>query len=126
MATQDEVDEDRHDLEIGARLRALRMGAGLSQAQLAARVGVTFQQLQKYERGANRIAASRLIRIAKALDVTPAQFFTTSENDGTANLSDPDVLMLMRSFASIRHRDLRTQVIGLVRSLAEAEEGRKS
>ena len=56
------------DIAIGARVRAVRLDCALSQQALADRLGVTFQQLQKYERGTNRIAVARLIDIASALD----------------------------------------------------------
>ena len=60
---------------VGAQLKALRKSAGLSQTNLATQVGVTFQQIQKYERGANRIGASRLWQLCKVFDVSPERFF---------------------------------------------------
>lgn len=63
---------EAYDLHIGRRLRELRESRGLTQAQLAAQLGVTFQQLQKYERGVNRVAASRLYQAALVLDVQVA------------------------------------------------------
>lgn len=61
-----------HDTTIGSRVRARREQQGMTQAALAAHIGVTFQQVQKYERGVNRIAAARLSLIARALDVPAA------------------------------------------------------
>ena len=63
------------DAHVGARLRFLRKERGLSQTALAARIGVTFQQLQKYESGKNRLSASRLYRLASVLGVDVAAFF---------------------------------------------------
>lgn len=63
------------DLHVGDRLRTRRRLLSLSQTQLAAAAGITFQQVQKYERGANRISASRLVQFAHALGVAPAWFF---------------------------------------------------
>src|SRR5271167_1191935 len=63
---------DRH---VGARLRMRRMMVGMSQGKLGDALDVTFQQIQKYEKGANRIGASRLQQLARVLDVTPAFFF---------------------------------------------------
>lgn len=63
------------DLIVGERLRAARLAKGMRQADLAERVGVSFQQIQKYERGQNRISASRLLAIASALGVAVEQFF---------------------------------------------------
>jgi len=67
---------DRH---VGARIRAERAQAGLTQSQLGAAVGVTFQQIQKYERGTNRVSASMLVRTAKALGVTVSCLFPEAE-----------------------------------------------
>lgn len=67
---------DRH---VGARIRAERTQAGLTQSQLGAAVGVTFQQIQKYERGANRVSASMLVRTAKALGVSVNCLFPEPE-----------------------------------------------
>ncbi|MEQ1493099.1 MAG: helix-turn-helix transcriptional regulator, partial [Terricaulis sp.] len=64
-----------HDLRIGARVRQRRMELGLSQAALAKQLRLTFQQIQKYENGINRVAASTLIEIARALNAPAAWFF---------------------------------------------------
>lgn len=63
------------DTHVGQRLRLLRKERGLAQTALAARVGVTFQQLQKYETGKNRLSASRLYRLASVLGVDVSAFF---------------------------------------------------
>src|SRR5947207_15548503 len=63
------------DVAIGQKLRALRLDRGLSQGALAGELGVTFQQLQKYEKGANRVSAGRLMRIAAALHVPVTAFY---------------------------------------------------
>ena len=63
------------DAFVGAQLKILRKTAGFSQTGLAKQVGVTFQQIQKYERGANRIGASRLWEFCKVFDVNPGRFF---------------------------------------------------
>ncbi len=66
---------DRIDIHVGARVRARRRVLRISQSGLAASIGLTFQQVQKYENGANRISASTLWRISKALDAPVALFF---------------------------------------------------
>jgi transcriptional regulator with XRE-family HTH domain len=66
---------DAVDVYVGARVRALRKLRGISQTALGDHIGLTFQQVQKYERGFNRISASVLYRIAGALDTVPAEFF---------------------------------------------------
>jgi len=63
------------DVFVGAQLKMLRKSAGFSQTNLANQVGVTFQQIQKYERGSNRIGASRLWEFCKIFDVVPGRFF---------------------------------------------------
>jgi transcriptional regulator with XRE-family HTH domain len=63
------------DRQIGTRLRMLRIARGKSQEWLGAQLGITFQQVQKYEKGINRIGGSRIQQIASALGVTPAYFF---------------------------------------------------
>ena len=81
------------DAFVGAQLKSLRKAAGYSQTDLAKRVGVTFQQIQKYERGTNRIGASRLWELCKVFDVGPGRFFegveahlaTTGANEAASN-----------------------------------------
>lgn len=74
------------DVFVGAQLKALRKSAGMSQTELANQVGVTFQQIQKYERGSNRIGASRLWSFCRAFDVKPGRFFDGVEQ----HISNPD------------------------------------
>ncbi|MGE0830194.1 MAG: helix-turn-helix domain-containing protein, partial [Hyphomonadaceae bacterium] len=69
------------DHKIGLKVRSRRLEIGMSQERLAEKLGVTFQQIQKYEKGVNRIAASRLFGVAKALDVPVGFFFPASEAD---------------------------------------------
>ena len=75
MANKSEAAADPIDVAVGARIRLLRKVRGLSQQALAEAAGVTFQQIQKYERGANRVSASMLARIAKTLSVPVAEMF---------------------------------------------------
>lgn len=70
------------DLHVGARIRLARKDRGMSQEALADALGLTFQQVQKYERGSNRISASKMFEASKALDLPPAWFF-----EGVADLS---------------------------------------
>ncbi len=71
------------DEHVGARIRAIRRAAGLSQDALARQVGISFQQLQKYERGSNRVSASKLFDISTALGVDVAVLFEGLRADGT-------------------------------------------
>jgi transcriptional regulator with XRE-family HTH domain len=115
------------DEEIAKRVRALRLRRGISQIELSHALGVTFQQVQKYERGANRISAGRLFRIAEALDVPIAFFFA----DFTKRTSDPhsividfnflqtaDAQRLIRAYARIRAGGIRLSLVRLAEALA--------
>lgn len=67
------------DLQIALRIRAMRVQAGMSQGELAAHLGVTFQQVQKYEKGLNRVGAGRLFEIARVFGVPVQTFFPSSD-----------------------------------------------
>jgi transcriptional regulator with XRE-family HTH domain len=118
-------DVDRY---IGQRVRARRLVVGFTQKQLADEIGVTFQQIQKYESGADRISSSRLLQIAVALKTTPAYFFpvtaavvddgTNATDDEMSKLVDrPDTIKLLRAFKSIVGAKRRADVIELVEAL---------
>jgi transcriptional regulator with XRE-family HTH domain len=121
---------DRH---VGARVRMRRLMVGLSQSKLADSLDVTFQQVQKYEKGANRIGASRLQQLARVLDVPPAFFFEGApanampspgfnEDPGNAYvvdfLSTTEGLQLNRAFSAIKSPQMRRSVLDLVERIA--------
>jgi len=120
---------DARDAEIGRRIRALRLERGLSQTDLGNMLGVTFQQIQKYERGANRVAAGRLQRVAESLEV-PITFFyegSTSGEDrsdadtidvGLGFLETAGAVRLVRAFSRIRDPEMRRTVMELVEKIA--------
>lgn len=81
---------DPVDIHVGTRVRMCRMQRGISQEMLAAGLDLTFQQIQKYEKGVNRIGASRLATIAKILRVSPGFFF---ESAAGGNGGDPDAVI---------------------------------
>ena len=130
------------DVVIGKRLRALRNALNISQGKLGEDVGISFQQVQKYERGANRISASRLYTIAKALGVDVNVFYADflanpSGPDGATGMAedaspyraaairtpveDDDVRELLNAFSRIHTPALRASVLNLARSIAETE-----
>jgi transcriptional regulator with XRE-family HTH domain len=134
---------DRH---VGSRVRMRRVMLGMSQEKLGEALGLTFQQVQKYEKGINRIGASRLQQISRTLDVPPAYFFEgapsfepeTAPELGAAGvaedsptsyvadfLSTPEALQLNMAFARIHDPKIRKRIVDLVCSLAgtEAEPG---
>jgi len=118
------------DEHIGQRVRIRRMHLGLSQEALGKRLGLTFQQVQKYEKGINRIAASRLFALADVLGC-PFGFFIEGLPASKATEEDPSVvalsafmttrecLMLCEAFAELKGEAVRRAVIGLVRAMAD-------
>jgi transcriptional regulator with XRE-family HTH domain len=122
------------DTHVGSRVRLRRMLLGMSQERLGESMGLTFQQVQKYEKGVNRIGASRLFQISKILDV-PIQFFFEEApytGDGAARgMAEPDSeafileflnsregLELNRAFVKIGDAKVRKSVVDLVRALS--------
>ncbi|WP_042444125.1 helix-turn-helix domain-containing protein [Azospirillum sp. B510] len=119
------------DVFVGQRLRELRMLAGLSQSDVASALGLTFQQLQKYERGFNRVSSSRLFTLGQFFRVPVSVFFEGLENrepvaeggvrpaaggeEQENTLQSREALMLARYFQSIRDPHIR----GAIRELAE-------
>ncbi|TVQ58261.1 MAG: XRE family transcriptional regulator [Rhodobacteraceae bacterium] len=118
---------DPIDVHVGARLRFRRMAIGMSQEALGERLGVTFQQIQKYEKGLNRIGAARLYMMGRVMNVPVAYFFEDLPESGCADdpaaspiafLSTPEGLQLNLAFARIADADTRRKVVELVRALA--------
>ena len=103
------------DLIVGERVRLMRIGMGLTQEKLAAAIQVTFQQLQKYEKGVNRISAGRLAQLAEALGVTVAAFIDESGVGKTLS-GDPTFIEIAESWPRLGPGRQRL-VLELVRSL---------
>ncbi|QFU14930.1 helix-turn-helix domain-containing protein [Microvirga thermotolerans] len=129
------------DKEIGSRVRMRRISVGMSQEKLGDLLGLTFQQVQKYEKGTNRISASRLVDIAKILGVDIHFFFngiqSGKEGSGFAEesspyisdvMSTPEGLQLVRTFTAIKNPRVRKSIVQLVSALAaqEGEEAERS
>jgi transcriptional regulator with XRE-family HTH domain len=119
---------DVNDALVSLRVRARRLECHLSQTELGNQIGVTFQQVQKYENGSNRIGAGRLERIAKALEV-PVTFFFAAAGSGSqpiksifsdANLSGS--IRLLKALNKIEGRKSRQLLISMAESLAEASQ----
>ena len=113
-----------HDVEVGQRIRARRMAKGMSQTELGTMLGVTFQQVQKYEKGVNRVGAGRLVRVAEALDV-PVSFFFGATDSGSEDtrtilgfLDTSYSLRLLRAFSRIKQTEVQRAVVDLVESIA--------
>ena len=126
------------DIHVGSRVRLRRMMLGMSQEKLGESLGITFQQIQKYEKGTNRIGASRLQHIARVLSVPVSFFFEDApgapadQPSGMAEpksthyvvdfLSSAEGLQLNKAFIRIKDSKLRRKIIDLVRALAGEEE----
>ena len=88
---------DPMDLALGAAVRVRRRAIGLSQESLADQCGVSFQQIQKYENGANRISFSRLVQIARALNCRVVDLMDVLDTEGQGKVGDLDILSRMRT-----------------------------
>lgn len=113
------------DVMVGKRIRLRRVQLGLSQTELGQKLGVTFQQVQKYENGANRVSCSRLYEAAVALDVPIGFFFNDSAADLELTVAEqcdvPDLkdgIHLMTAFRRISSLAVRKSFIAFVESLA--------
>ncbi|HTX51158.1 MAG TPA: helix-turn-helix transcriptional regulator [Caulobacteraceae bacterium] len=125
------------DLHVGARIRMRRRMQNVSQERLAAALGLTFQQVQKYERGANRVSASKLYEIASTLQAPISYFFDGLDDptgDGApsvgsdeqtvhAFLMTTEGLDLARGFARIPRGRVRRRILELIRALASDDDG---
>ena len=119
------------DAYVGERLRLRRTLLGMSQEALGDELNLSFQQVQKYERGTNRIGASRLFHVAKVMEVPVAYFFEGLDESGSSELkgedsdtlydfiASPDGLALASAFSGIKDQTVRRRVIDLLRSLSE-------
>jgi transcriptional regulator with XRE-family HTH domain len=118
---------DSHDKEVGRRIRARRLVCGMSQTALGEQLGVTFQQVQKYEKGTNRVGAGRLRRIAEALEVPVSFFFDDAsagrESEGTAMefLDTAQAVRLMRAYSRIGSPDVQRALVELAVRIADDE-----
>lgn len=123
MTRKPEGNADPVDVAVGARIRLLRKLRGLSQQALAEAAGVTFQQIQKYERGANRVSASMLARIASALEAPVAEMFgeagsSSSAVDEVAGLlAEPGALDLLHAYTALPRGPARAALVDFVRAL---------
>lgn len=124
------------DIHVGSRIRLRRTMLGMSQEKLGESLGITFQQIQKYEKGTNRVGASRLQNISSILNVPVSFFFEDAPGDNVGGgmaetassnyvvdfLSSSEGLQLNRAFVKIADPKVRRKIVDLVKALAaEAE-----
>jgi transcriptional regulator with XRE-family HTH domain len=122
----------KHDVELGKRIRLRRVEIDITQMELADKIGVSHQQVQKYEKGVNRVGAARLQRVATALDV-PVTFFFDDEDAGKSEiagkreverllvLDSSFSLRLLRAYAAVKSQALQRQFVSLIESIAASE-----
>jgi len=109
------------DVHVGVRLRERRLALAMSQSALAEGLGITFQQIQKYENGANRVGASRLWQLCKKLGVEPGYFFEGLD-DGPLSIegrTPREIIIAGQQLLNIPE-DVRKQVLGLIRVVADS------
>lgn len=123
------------DVHVGSRIRLGRTLHGKSQEWLGDKVGVTFQQIQKYEKGTNRVGASRLQQISEALDVPIPYFFESAPEQKATDahhdvigastvLSSKECILLATAYSAIEDKTVRQRILALVRTLAGDRLGR--
>jgi len=118
------------DIRVGESIRANRLIVGMSQSDLARRLGVSFQQVQKYEKGMNRVGAGLLPQIAETFDIPIGALFDanaeTSPRKGSSGsvpaklIPDRNTLELLNAFSGISHRKLRYSLVDLIGAIAKA------
>jgi transcriptional regulator with XRE-family HTH domain len=114
------------DKHVGQRIRGRREALKISQGRLGRQLGVTFSQIQKYEKGSNRVGAGRLYQIAQFLGVTPNYFFeelpeqqqdATNERPRPSDIPGDEITALTAAFSRVSDKHTRSSIIALVRSL---------
>ncbi len=125
------------DKHVGARVRMRRLLVGMSQEKLGTALGITFQQIQKYEKGTNRIGASRLQQISGVLGVPVSYFFEDAQGEALSNsgfadkkgdyvadfLATSEGLQLTKSFMKVKDPKVRRRIVDLVASIADEAAG---
>lgn len=119
---------DHIDVEVGMNLRRTRLARGLSQTELGDALGISFQQIQKYERGVNRVSASMLVKAARFLSIEPAELLPL---EGEAPTTRPlfaqrpsavrGVAELINAYCAVSDPDIRRAIIQFVRAISRKE-----
>ena len=113
------------DVAIGEKIKGRRKALGMSQEKLAEQLGVTFQQVQKYERGTNRVGGSRMVQIAAALNVPPSWFFPATAESRERPVSEyasiidqPDTVALLKAFTALPKGVAQRRAVRVLEALA--------
>ncbi|KIN65262.1 Transcriptional Regulator, XRE family [Sulfitobacter noctilucae] len=106
------------DLHVGRKLKQIRTLRRLSQTDVAKKLNLSFQQIQKYEIGSNRVAASRLFELAQILDVPPSFFFEgLHDNENSAPQKDPG-MEIVSALASIKDDEIKTRIVTFIEDVS--------
>ncbi len=127
MSVSEEIlGPDPIDVAVGARIRARRKVQGFSQSHVAQQLGLTFQQIQKYERGVNRVSASKLVQIAGLLGTSVAWLVgeedKNSSDDQWSILGEAGAMELLQSFSELKSPRARSALVRLARAMAAENE----
>lgn len=112
------------DIHVGKKIREARLVRGFTQSAVAKELGLSFQQLQKYETGYNRVSASKLFEISQLLNVTPAYFFEGLANNGeaqSAGLLDDQTAKAVMALTSIRDEKVKNHLRSMIQEIASCE-----
>jgi len=109
------------DIHVGKRVKEIRTIRGLTQSNVADLLGISFQQLQKYETGANRVSASRMFETAKLLDVSPSFFFEGIDGETTADIApmDLETAKIANLLSNIKNEKLKKRLYTLISEIAQ-------
>ncbi len=113
------------DIHVGKKLKELRTLRRLSQTDVGRKLNLSFQQIQKYEIGANRIAASRLYELSSALDVPAAYFFEGLEAANDVNAPTDPGIDIVRALSNISDDNIKTRIATLIEDIAGVTVARK-
>ena len=124
MGRKEKTGPDPIDVHVGKRLKTRRVGLGISQADLGKKLGITFQQIQKYENGSNRISASNLFKFAYELEINASYFFEGTPNKKEINNEGskidptykPEAVKLVHNYFHIQGAAVRQQIFNLMKA----------
>jgi len=110
------------DIHVGKRIKEIRTVRGLTQSNVADHLGISFQQLQKYETGANRVSASRMFELSKLLEITPAFFFEGLEGQSYESMPPLDIetAKIAAALSSIKNKKLKSRINTLINEIVRS------
>lgn len=110
------------DTHVGKRIKEIRTVRGMTQSNVAEHLGISFQQLQKYETGANRVSASRMFELSKLLNITPAFFFEGLEGQSYDTMPPMDIetARIASALSSIKNKKLKNRINTLINEIVRS------